>query len=75
MKHKNGFKVDDFIRREKGKVVYQILSFGDYRGGDTIVVQTETRIRYEIRFSASKYLLVDEKGNELTKMSDLFPIY
>lgn len=75
MKHKNGFKVDDFIRREKGKVVYQILSFGNYRGGDTIVVQTETRIRYEIRFSASKYLLVDEKGNELTKISDLFPIY
>jgi hypothetical protein len=75
MKHKNGFKPDDFIRRQNGKVVYKILSFGNYRGGDTIVLQTESQLRYEIRLDACKYILVDANGNELTKVSDLFPIY
>jgi hypothetical protein len=75
MKHKNGFKAGDFIRRNNGKVVYRILSFGNYRSGDTIVLQIESQIKYEIRLSASKYILVDVNGNKLTKFSDLFPIY
>jgi hypothetical protein len=75
MKHKNGFKAGDFIRRNNGKVVYRILSFGNYRGGDTIVLQIESQIKYEIRLGASKYILVDVNGNKLTKVSDLFPIY
>jgi hypothetical protein len=75
MKHKNGFKAGDFIRRNNGKVVYKILSFGNYRGGDTIVLQIESQIKYEIRLGASKYILVDVNGNKLTKVSDLFPIY
>jgi hypothetical protein len=74
MKHKNGFKAGDFIRRNNGKVVYRILSFGNYRGGDTIVLQIESQIKYEIRLGF-KYILVDANGNELTKVSDLFPIY
>lgn len=75
MKMKNGFKVGDFIRRKKGKVVYEILSFGTYRGGDTIVRQIETDKRYEIQFNILHFLLVDSSGKELVGYSELFPIY
>lgn len=75
MKMKNGFKVGDFIRRKKGKVVYEILSFGNYRGGDTIVLQIESDKRYEIWFRVGSYLLVDSSGKELVGYSELFPIY
>lgn len=75
MKMKNGFKEGDYIRRKKGKVVYQILSFGAYRGGDTIVLQIESDKRYEIWFRAGNYLLVDSSGKELVGYSELFPIY
>lgn len=72
---KNGFKEGDYIRRKKGKVVYQILSFGTYRGGDTTVLQIESDKRYEIWFRAGNYLLVDSSGKELVGYSELFPIY
>jgi len=63
------FKEGDLIRRDKGKVVYRFIGYGQYgRFGDMRVEQTETNVIYTMFSKRGNWCLVNQTN-------DLFPIY